>query len=158
MSVSNPATYIGQPVPGSTAGAPLSADASNLLVSGISDTEVNDTANDTTTSSTEAVLDSMTITPVAGKYLVLFSSWVSHNTASATATFSIYVDSTQKADSIRTAIPLGGIVIGLSALDIPVAINGVVTVNGSQAIAIKWKTSSGTATCHQRTMNIIRLS
>jgi hypothetical protein len=124
----------------------------------IGNSEVSATSNDTTTSSSDAVLNSMTITPIAGTYLVIFSSWVSQSTANTTVTFSIYVDSTQKADSVRTAIPFGGAILGLSTQDIPVAINGVVTVDGTQAISIKWKTSGGTATAHQRTMNILRIS
>lgn len=124
----------------------------------ISNTEVSSSSNDTTTSSTDAVLDSMTITPAAGTYLVLFNSWVTHSTANATATFSIYKDSTQKTDSIRTLIPFGGAILGLSTQDIAVSISGVVTVNGSEAISIKWKTSGGTATAHHRTMNILQVS
>ena len=160
MGIKNPLVFIGQKIFGlANPGAPLSSDANGLLASGIYNTEVSATANATTTSSSDAVLTGMTITPPAGTYLVVFSTWVTHSTANSVATFSLYVDTTQKADSIRSVIPLGGVVIGLSAIDIPVAINGLVSVNGSQAIAVKWNTTGGgTATAHQRTMNIVKLS
>lgn len=155
--IRNPSAFIGEIVSGATDGAPLSVSATGKLASGISSTEVSATANTTTTSATDAVMNTMTITPVAGTYLVLFSSWLTHSNGNDTVTISVYVGGVQKTDSVRTTIPFVG---ALSAItqDIGVTTNGIVTVNGSQAIAIEWSTNGGTATAHQRTLDIIRLA
>lgn len=163
MPINNPVMFIGEVVSGATPGAPLSVSAGNQLVSGVSNQEVSATAGTTQTSATPAVISGMTITPAAGTYLVMFSAWVTHNTASDTISIAIYAGGTQKADSVRTVTPFppGGGGIGgtaAAAIDLCVATQGIVTVNGSQAITIEWATSGGTATANQRTMDIVRLA
>lgn len=157
MSVNNSVLFLGEQSLGTTAGAPLSTDSNNQLVSGTSNNEVSFSANITTTSATDVLLTGMTITPVAGTYLVIFSTWLTHSNGNATIPMSLYVGGVQKADSIRTAIPFVG---ALSAItqDMPLTINGIVTVNGSQAIAIEWHTSTGTATAHHGTLNLLRVA
>lgn len=157
MSIINPVAFIGEAVLGATAGAPLSADANGLLASGISTTEVSATADATTTSTTDVLMTGMTITPVAGTYLVVFSGYVDHSAQSVAVPISIYVGGAQKADSVRAPVPrFNG--VGANTLSPVVATNGIVTVNGSQAIEIRWKVASGTGTVHQRTLDIIRIS
>lgn len=158
--IDNPRMFIGEKIFNATVGAPLSADANGQLVSGTSNTEVSATANTTTTSTTDVLLNAMTITPVAGTYMVLFSTSMSASTGNQTTQFSIYVGGVQKADSVRLSNP--GNATGLLGLTFTpgeevAGTQGVVTVNGSQAIAIEYHTSAGTATVHQRTLNIIRL-
>lgn len=157
MPIFNPSMFIGESVAGSTVGAPLSSDSSGNLISGISNTEVSATADTTTTSSTDVLMNSMTITPVSGTYFVSFSTTVDHSNQSVAVVASIYSGGTLKTDSVRSVVPrFNG--IGANSLSPCVAINGVTTVNGSQAIEIRWKTASGTATAHQRTLNVIRMS
>lgn len=157
MTIKNPVMFIGEQILGATAGAPLSADANGQLVSGISDTEASATADTTTTSTTDVLMNSMTITPVSGTYLVYFSTTVDHSNQSIAVVVSLYSGGVQKADSVRGPVPrFNG--VGANSLTPCVSINGKVTVNGSQAIEIRWKTSAGTATAHQRTLNIERLS
>src|SRR5581483_2424556 len=104
-------------------------------------------------------LGGMTATPAAGTYLVMFSTWLTSNSTGATMTVSIYSGGSQKTDSVRTAIAQFNIGFGGSSnVDIPISTQGIVTVNGSQAIQIQWNTSGGTATAHQRTMTLLRLS
>lgn len=157
MSLINPVAFIGEAVLGGILGAPLVTDANGLLASGISATEVSFSSNLTVTSTTDVLMTGMTITPVAGTYMVWFSTWLTHSNGNATITMSLYVGGVQKADSIRVAIPFVG---ALSAItqDMPLATNALVTVNGSQAIAIDWRTSTGTATAHHGTLNILRVS
>lgn len=119
--------------------------------------EVSATADTTTTSSTDVLMASMTITPVAGTYLVWFSTTVDHSAQSVAVVVSIYVGGTLKTDSVRSPVPrFNG--IGANSLSPCVNTNGKVTVNGSQAIEIRWKVASGTGTAHQRTLDILRIA
>lgn len=154
--VKNPSMFIGEVITGAVNGAPLSASSTGKLASGISNTEVSATADVTTTSTTDVLMTTMTITPVAGTYLVVFSTTVDHSAQSVAVVVSIYVGGVLKADSVRSPVPrFNG--VGANSLTPMASTNGVVTVNGSQAIEIRWKTASGTATAHQRTLNIVRM-
>lgn len=125
--------------------------------------EAIETATTTTTSGTDVLMNSMTLTPVAGTYMVWFSSTFQSSSSNANIFFSIYVGGVQKADSERSVQPrvdasggLGGnnnLTINLNG-----STNGKVTVNGAQAIEIRWRRSAGTASALQRTLNIIKLS
>lgn len=128
-----------------------------VFTQGLLSAEVSGTANTTTTSTTDVVFTGATNTPPAGTYLVIYSTWLTHGTGNATITMSMYNNAVQKADSVRTIIPFVG---ALSAVtqDIPVTLNGLLTVNGAQAIDIRWRTSGGTATAHQWTLNLIKLA
>jgi hypothetical protein len=125
-------------------------------------TEVSATGATTQTSGAgTTVMNTMTITPAPGDYLVLFSTWCSHSTASATITFSIFNNAVQKTDSVRTIIPFppgGGGIGGTAAatINLVATIEGVVTVT-TGAVDIRWATSSNTATCTQRTLDLVRL-
>lgn len=120
--------------------------------------EVSATADATTTSGTQALLTTMTVTPSAGTYLVWFSTSVVSNGTNCTSTFGLYVGGTLKADSSRTNQPYDGGTLAATTATAGVAINGIVTVNGSQAVEIHWSTAGGTATCHQRTLNLLRVT
>lgn len=158
MSIINPIMFIGEAVLGSTAGAPLSADANNLLVSGISNTEVSATGTVTAGTGADTLLTGMTITPVSGTYLAWFSCDLNCSTAGAATSFSFYVGGSQKADSLRKVAPFDGGTLSAGAARCGVAINGLITVNGSQAIEIRWSASNGTNQTGPRTMNILRVS
>lgn len=158
--INNPVAFIGETVNGATTGAPLSADSNGQLSSGISNTEASATSATTTTSTANpptSVMSGMTITPVSGTYLVIFSGWMTESNGNAPVTINIIVGGTSKADSIRTFLPFTGAVGGAND-GMQVGTNGVVTVNGSQAIAIGWSVTGGTATANQRTLNILRVS
>lgn len=158
MAIIQNGLFIGKPVLGSTAGAPLSSDANSLLVSGITNAEVVGTADITTTSATDVVATGITTTPVAGSYLVWFSTYVDHSNQNIAVTVSLYVGGAQITDSVRAPIPRTN-AIGAITMSPCVSINNVVTVNGSQAIDIRWnRGSAGTATMHQRTLNVLRVS
>lgn len=157
MSVFNPAVFIGESVAGATAGAPLSTDQSGNLISGIQNTEVSATATATAATGADALMTGMTITPVAGTYLVWFSCDLNSANGGAVVSVSVYVGGTQKADSLRKIEPFSGGTLTSGSQRVGVAINGVVTVNGSQAIEIRWSTSSNAPTAAARTMNILRV-
>jgi hypothetical protein len=157
MPIKGSTLFTGQYIFNSTAGAPLSASTTNGLASGVSNTEVNSTTAATTTSTTDVLMTGMTITPVAGTYLVFFSCWVTNTVGLSNVVISIYVGATQKADSLRQCEP-GSSGLTSGSQNMCLATNGVVTVNGSQAITIQWHVQSGTGTVTNRTLNILRVA
>lgn len=120
----------------------------------VTHSEATATAAATTTSTTDTQITGMTLTPAAGTYLVMFSTWATHNTNNATISFSIYAGNAQVAPSVRTIIPR---VSNTVITQMAVATQAIVTVNGSQAIEARWSTTSGTATANQRTLTIVKL-
>ncbi len=113
-------------------------------------------SNVTTTSTTDVLMTGMTITPAAGTYQVNFVTSVTHGTADASVSISIYSGGSILAASTMLAIPKVS-----SSFGAPVAATlnhttmGEVTVNGAQAIEIRWKTSAGTATSVSNRMLLI---
>lgn len=123
-------------------------------------TKASATATTTTTSGSDVLMDSMTLTPnIAGDYSVNFSTTLSSNNTGADIFVSIYVGGVLVADSVRTASPQfsSGGFGGSPSLNFPISTNGEVTVNGSQAIEIRWRRSAGTASALQRTLTIRRV-
>lgn len=153
--IENPVAFIGQSVLGATAGAPLAVDTNGQLVSGLTSSETSATGAITTTSTTDVVMTSMTTTPAAGTYLVLFSTYCTHSNTNQTITASIYNNAVLKTDSVRTVTPFPG-GVGPATLNMVLATQGIVVATGA-AIDIRWKTSANTATCTQRTLNLVRL-
>lgn len=120
--------------------------------------EASATSNVTTTSATFAVLGSMTLTPVAGTYQVWFATSIDSNSVGADISCALYLDTTQQAATlIVTDVFDGGALSALTARS-AVTIVKQVTVNGSQAINVRWATGGGTATCGPRVLNIMRLA
>lgn len=118
--------------------------------------EVSATADAATISATPALIAGMTATLAAGTYLVWFSSSSTSNGTIATGTYAFYVGGTIKADSSRTIQPYDGGSLAAATATGAVAINGLITVSGSQAIEVRFSTAGGTVTCHQRTLNWLR--
>lgn len=119
--------------------------------------EISDTANATTTSSTPALLTSMTVTPAAGTYLVWFSAAASMNNFNGQITYAFYVGGSLKTDSVRIIQPFDGGTLGGTTARGAMPLNGLITVNGSQAIEIRWNVNAGTGICAQRTLNTLRV-
>jgi hypothetical protein len=107
----------------------------------------------TTTSTTDVAVAGMTITPPAGKYAVWFSSFLQHSNNNRTINISIYAGGTQYAYSERMAQMSQWNNVALCF-----ATNAIVTVNGTQAIDVRWRTNGGTASMLNRSMLIVRVS
>lgn len=120
--------------------------------------EVNATASATAGTGADALMTTMTVTPAAGTYLVNFSCDITSNTSGAAISVSIYVGGSQKADSLRKIIPFSGGTLTSGNARGFCGTNGLVTVNGSQAIEIRWSASSGTNTTAARTLNYLRIT
>lgn len=115
------------------------------------------TADTTTTSTSQVLINAMTLTPAAGTYLVQFSTTLDHSAQTTATTFSIYSGGVQQAASVR-AISTRTNALGAQSLPSTVATESIVTVNGSQAIEARWSTPSGTATAHVRSLTIVRIA
>lgn len=140
--------------PVSTAQAAAILAASYALTSG----EASATGDATTSSGTDALLTGMTQTLASGTYLVWFNTSITSPTPGAAISSSIYVGGVQKADSLRKIIPCDGGTLSSGSGRGIMQVVGRVTVNGSQAVELRWSTSSGTATCGPRTMNWLRVA
>lgn len=134
----------------------MSSPLGSISVQGLYNSELGFSSNITTTSATDVVITGMTVTPPAGTYLVIFSTWLTHSTGNATVTISIYSGGTQSANTIRTTLPFTGAVGGANN-GVGLSTNGIVTVNGAQAIATEWHTSAATATAHNGSMDILKI-
>lgn len=107
-----------------------------------------------TTSATDILLDDMTITPPAGTYKIMAhaSALLNQNT---TMFFSIYVGGVQVIDSEglrqRSSNNTSDQKMDWNYFD-------DVVVNGAQAIEIRWRRTSGTATASDRQISYMRVS
>jgi hypothetical protein len=119
-----------------------------------STTQVTATADATTTSASDVALSGMSITPGAGDYLIWFSGSM-ESSATSTQYASIYVNGAQLGHSERRVFTEGSI----PSTSFPVATHAYVTgVGAGQAIEVRWRTTGGTATMHQRTLVVQRLT
>ncbi|OGO71295.1 MAG: hypothetical protein A2Z37_15345 [Chloroflexi bacterium RBG_19FT_COMBO_62_14] len=118
-------------------------------------TQVTATTDATTTSTTFVALAGMSITPGAGDYLIWFSGSMEGSLATSTQYASIYVNGVQLSHSERRVFTEGSI----PNTSFPVANHAYVTgVGAGQAIDIRWRTTGGTATMHQRTLVVQRVT
>jgi len=123
----------------------------------IQSTQITSTSNATTTSTSDVLMTGMTVTPIAGTYLVLFSAVVQQNDAGNSATVSIYSAGVQDPASVRDFAPFDGGTLSAVNASCVCAIQGVYTVNGSQVIQVEWHVSAGTGTVFQRNLILIKI-
>lgn len=117
----------------------------------ISHYEATATAQATTTSLTDTLLTSMTLTPAAGTYLAVFSgSMVNSANGAQRLWVSIYAAGVQDTGSERVVGVGGGAYASVQT-------QAVVTVNGSQAVEVKWRAAAGTNTAQARSLTLIKL-
>lgn len=103
-------------------------------------------------STTDVLITTMTLTPPAGTYSVSFEASVTVGTASSTLGFAVYAGGTINTDSNRSYKALAG-ANGAYAY----TTGATVTVNGSEAIEIRGRRSTGTTTVNTRRMSITRV-
>lgn len=108
----------------------------------------------TTTSTSDVLATGMSVTPVAGTYLVLFSGSFGVSSGSGSVFASIYADGTQQASSERRLTNGGNM---FTSARMPFTSQAIVTVNGSQAIQGRWRVSTATGTMLDRTITLIRI-
>jgi cytidine deaminase len=111
--------------------------------------EVSATADDTTTSATDVLVNGMTITPGAGNYHIWFSGSVEGNTDNTTQNVSLYVNGSQLPHTERQIYTESSI----ANTSFPVATHARrLNVLDGQAIEVRWRTTGGTATMHGMTI------
>ncbi len=156
MPVSNSSLFIGEYVFGATAGAPLVVN-NNQLANGLTNTEVNSSSAISVTT-TNGVIGSATTTPAAGTYLVMASVNISASSAAGNIlTIELYVGGTGQADTIRKAMPTSTAALA-TFQNMSIATNKIVTVNGSQAIALQAVSSAGTVTVTGLNFDVVRIA
>lgn len=117
----------------------------------ITNSEATATADDTTTSATDVLMVSMTLTPAAGTYLVMWSGSIVNSANGAERTWvSLYSGGSQVSATERSIGTGGGAYS-------PAMTHAVVTVTGSQAIELRWRVAGGTSTVHSRRLSIARV-
>lgn len=144
-------------VPSSAAGAPLTVTSGQVVTYGLTNTEVN-SSSAINLNTTAAVLGGATVTPAAGTYLVIASVNVTASSASGgVVSIDLYVGGTPQIDTLRACQPYGG-AVAASFQNMSLATNKIVTVNGSQAIALYGKTSAGTGTITGLNFDVVRIA
>jgi hypothetical protein len=113
------------------------------------------TADDTLDSASYTQLGSMTLTPGAGDYLLMFTT-SAQGPASTQLAFAVHVNGTIAQHTERT-IDMEGSIPDTS---MPVAIFCKVSPGAAEVVDIKWKraSGSGTITCHERTLTLYAVS
>lgn len=129
-----------------------------LIAQSVRSLEATDTSTIAAGTGADTLMTSMTITPSAGVYNAWFSCDINSTTAGAVTNVSIYVGGVQIGASSRKVAPLDG-GLGSSAS----ARGGIATqafnisVNGTQAIEVRWSASAGTNTAGPRTLSILKV-
>jgi hypothetical protein len=111
------------------------------------------TATTTSTSASDVLVDSMTLTPAAGNYLVWFNGSCAHTSNGDQIFLSIYAGGLKEAASERH--------IGFfraASTELGFACAAKVTVNGAQAIEGRWRTTAATASMYERTLTILKVA
>jgi hypothetical protein len=106
----------------------------------------------TTSSTSDVLATSMTITPAAGTYLVWFSGSVSMSSGGADLFTSVWAAGSWYAASERVFRR------GNQASYASFACGALVVVNGAQAIEGRWRVASNTGTMYQRTLVILKVA
>jgi hypothetical protein len=120
-------------------------------INGADATQDSATLDDTTTTSSWTTVDSMTRTPGAGTYSVWFSGSLEGTNGGSTQQVALYVNGVQVPHTIRDFLVEGSLTDTLQSF--PVALHAYVTgVGDAEAIDVRWRTSAGTATMHERTL------
>lgn len=114
----------------------------------------------TTTSSTFSTITSMSTTPVAGNYLIIFTGTLRVATTNADGEFALFKDSTQITESTRRVhlnitTVLGIIGNAMGSWGTPMA---KVSVDGSNVISAQFRSTSGTIACDNRSMFLMAIS
>ena len=109
------------------------------------------TAPDTIASATSALLDSMTLTPGAGDYILSFTSSAECSSESRII-FQVYVNDNLITYTERVMFQETSIIASPQQVQIYAYLPGV---GASEAVEIRWnRDTAGTATCYERTLTL----
>ena len=122
---------------------------------GITSSIQSSTVDTTTTSTTYVTINTMTVTPASGTYLVMFSASGNLSNANATGLYGIHNNGTLTGHSERVISTAGGQTVGINEAFHSQSIE---TVTGVEAIDVRYQLDTGTFTVHERSLILIRLS
>lgn len=121
------------------------------VASGISNVTASAQTGFPITSTTDTIVTDMTLTPIAGTYLVLFNSSNSSVSNNAQNFISLYRDGVQIAGSERVTQSVA------SNFVFQTSTQAVTTFNGTQQLRLYGRVSTGTFTINARTLIALRL-
>lgn len=121
------------------------------VASGILNYNITSTVTFTTTSLTDVVVTGFAVTPQSGTYAVWIMGEIQDSNSTAQMSFTVYKAGVTVADSIRDIQSYGASKPGM------LATLTVISVNGSQSVDLRVKTTAGTLSVFQRSMLLIRL-
>ena len=122
-------------------------------VAEITNSQTTETANTSTTSLTYVVVSGMTVTPAAGTYKVDFSASGNIDTAGALGNYALFVGGTIVAHTERDHSYPGT----TTEVDRSLHTQAIVTPNGAEAVDVRYQTTDGTYTVHERSLILLRL-
>jgi hypothetical protein len=121
------------------------------IAAGIINYNIVSTTGFVTSSTTEVLITSFTVTPQAGTYAVWVSMAMQSTASGSTLAASIYKAAVQVADSTRNSR------VAASNANIVWSTMSIIQVNGSQAIDVRASTSSASLTVGARSLMLIRI-
>jgi hypothetical protein len=119
---------------------------------------VSQTLKSTTTTQTNSgtpiAMNTMSVTPAAGTYLVTAKVNATHGSSNGSITFGLYLGGSLVA-STQSSVKRGGTQGNVSMFW---GADSEIVTNGSQTVEIRWSTPSGTASATGRYLTLIRKS
>lgn len=115
----------------------------------------SETASDSTTSATFEVINGMTITPPSGIYYASFSCSAEHS-GNNLAECAIFVNSTVLDHTVRPFDNDGGFFAG--AYSAEVTTQSRLTVDGTEEVDVRFRTTGGTFTVNERNFVLVKVS
>jgi len=125
--------------------------AFNNTATGIVNYKISSSTTFTTSSATDVVITGFTLTPISGTYAVWFSASITITQNNALLTSTAYKNGSPVADSRRVTQGTSSNWIGQSSLV------DTITFDGTEAVDIRVKSSSGSISILDRTLLLIRL-
>lgn len=148
--------FLGEVASNLTEGAPLSVSSTGKVMSGIPFTIIS-SGTATTCATSQTAITGITVTPVAGTYLITYSTDFNSTNGGTIVTVNLSVGGTNIGGAQRKFQPFAGGTLTSGNQRLPFSVTTIQTVNGSQAIAANCLTSASTATTAESEMDIVRL-
>jgi len=120
----------------------------------VSANQASATSSATTASTSYVALDSMSLTPGAGNYVLMFGTSAENNNNNASIFFAVYVDGSVIQHTERETRRGGSSANNMDVISLQAYLP---SVGAGQVVEVKWKTSAGTATARERTLVLMKI-
>lgn len=123
---------------------------------------VSSTSVVSTSSTTMALVGSMTVTPPAGSYLIFFGAKANTSGVNAQSEYGIYVGGTLVPETKRelscSLTLLGVITVSLNTIGVEARTSSRISVDGTQTVEIKFRSVNGVAVSFgERSLTLVRV-